>query len=212
MSQFQALPLPPQLVDTQLFVTGTTTASGSTELLNLPLYYVSENQVNALIPYEVSVNTTLQLIVQRGNTYSVPVQIDMAQAQPAVFSSSGTPGSAGLIQIYPANGRQPYSASPSAPAHAGDTIVVYCTGLGLVNPAVNDGAAPGQQLSNTVGTTQVTVGGQLAHVNFAGLTPGFAGLYQVNAVVPSGAQTGANVPVALTIDGQTSPPITMAIQ
>jgi uncharacterized protein (TIGR03437 family) len=37
-------------------------------------------------------------------------------------------------------------------------------------------------------------------------------LYQVNAVVPSGTKTGANVPVTLAIDGQTSPLITLAIQ
>ena len=205
-AQFQSLPLPRQLVDTQVFISGA--ASG---LLNLPLYYVSQNQVNAVIPYEASVDTTLQLIVQRGNTYSVPVQIDMAQAQPAVFSMNGTPGSAGLIQVYPAKGGQPYFASASAPAHAGDTIVLYCTGLGAVNPAATDGAAPGQ-LSNTVGTPQLTVGGQSAAVSFAGLAPGFVGLYQVNAVVPSGTQTGTNVGVNLSIDGQTSPSTTIAIQ
>lgn len=211
IAQFQTLPLPPQLVDTQLFVTGTAPGGVSTPLLNLPLYYVNQNQVNAIIPYEVSVDTTLQLIVQRGTTLSVPVQIDMAPAQPAVFSSSGTPGSAGLIQVYPAKGGQPYFASPSAAAHAGDIIVLYCTGLGAVNPAIADGAAP-QQLTNTVSTPQLVVGGQTAHVKFAGLTPGFAGLYQVNAVVPSGTQTGANVPVTLAIDGQTSPLVTMAIE
>ena len=141
-AQAQTLPLPPQLADTQVFVAGTTAGGGSTGLLNLPLYYVSQNQVNALVPYEVSVDTSLQLLVQRGTTYSVPVQIDMAKAQPAVFSSGGVPGSAGLIQVYPVMGGQPYFASPSAPAHAGDTIVLYCTGLGAVNPGVTDGAAP----------------------------------------------------------------------
>jgi uncharacterized protein (TIGR03437 family) len=59
---------------------------------------------------------------------------------------------------------------------------------------------------------QLMIGGQSATISFAGLTPQFAGLYQVNAVVPSGTQTGASVPVTLTIDGQTSPPITIAIQ
>jgi uncharacterized protein (TIGR03437 family) len=204
-------PLPSELVDTQLFVAGASPGGVSSGLLASPLYYVSQNQVNAQVPYEVSVDTTLQLIVQRGSTYSVPVQIDMAQAQPAVFSSGDTPGSAGLIQVYPLTGGQPYFASPSAPAHAGDTIVLYCTGLGLVNPSATDGAAP-QQLSSTLSKPQLMVGGQAAHVSFAGLTPGFAGLYQVNAVVPSGVQAGANLPVTLAIDGQTSPLVTLAIQ
>src|SRR5208337_1646231 len=127
-------------------------------LINLPLYYVSENQINAIVPYEVNVNTTLQLLVQRGTTYSVPVQIDMAQAQPAFFSSSGLPGAAGLIVDYPAGGGAPHSVSAGAPAHVGDTIVLYCTGLGPVNPGVGDGAAPGQQLSKAVATAHLMVG------------------------------------------------------
>jgi uncharacterized protein (TIGR03437 family) len=70
--------------------------------------------LNALIPYEVSVDTSLQLLVRRGNTYSVPVQIDMAPAQPAVFSLSGAPGSAGVIYVYPSSGQ----LSLAGPSHA----------------------------------------------------------------------------------------------
>ena len=117
-----------------------------------------------------------------------------------------------MIVDYPASGAAAYVVNAGAPAHVGDTIVLYCTGLGAVSPAVGDGAAPGQQLSNTVGTAKVMVGGQSAHVGFAGLTPGYAGLYQVNATVPQGVQSGSSVPVAITIDGQTSPPITIAIK
>jgi uncharacterized protein (TIGR03437 family) len=210
--QAQALPLPQQLVDTKVFVAGISAEGASTGLLALPLYYVSQNQVNAVIPYGVSVDTSLQLLVQRGNTYSTPVQIDMAQAQPAVFRIGGAPGSAGLIYVYPSNG-QPYLASPSTPAHAGDTIVLYCAGLGTVNPRVTDGAAaPGQPLSTTVSLPQLMIGGQPAVVRFSGLTPGFAGLYQLNASVPSGVQTGSAVPLTVTIDGQTSPVTTITIQ
>jgi uncharacterized protein (TIGR03437 family) len=91
--------------------------------------------------------------------------------------------------------------------------VVYCSGLGAVNPGVTDGAAaPGQPLSSTLTPPQLTIGGLSAPMSFAGLTPGFAGLYQVNTVVPSGVPTGAAVPVTLNIDGQTSPVTTIAIQ
>jgi uncharacterized protein (TIGR03437 family) len=210
----QTLPLPSQLVntDTQVFVSGTTAVGTSTGLQNVPLYYVSPNQVNALIPYEIATDTHLQLLVQRGSALSVPVPINTAQAQPAIFSATGEAGGVGVIQVYPAGGGTPYLASASTPAHVGDTIVAYCTGLGAVNPVVKDGAAPGGQLSSTTGTTQLMIGGQPALVSFSGLTPGFAGLYQVNAVVPSGTQTGTPVPVTLSIDGQTSRLVTLAIQ
>ena len=67
-------------------------------------------------------------------------------------------------------------------------------------------------MSSTLTPPQLTIGGLSAPMSFAGLTPGFAGLYQVNTVVPSGVPTGAAVPVTLNIDGQTSPVTTIAIQ
>jgi uncharacterized protein (TIGR03437 family) len=206
-AQFQTLPLPVQLSDTQVFVTGTTSTGTSTGLMNVPLYYASENQVNALIPYEVAVDTSLQLLVQRGNTYSVPVQINTAPAQPGVFNNGGV----GLILVFPAAGGDPYFASSTTPAHRGDTIELFCTGLGTVNPSVIDGAAP-DQLTNTSATPQVMIGGQSARVMFSGLAPGFAGLYQVNAVVPPSVGQSPTADVVVIIDGQASPKITLEIQ
>ena len=66
-------------------------------------------------------------------------------------------------------------------------------------------------LSTTVNPVTVTIGGQPATVAFSGLTPGFAGLYQINAVVPPGITPSDAVPVVLTIAGQTSPPVTIAV-
>jgi adhesin/invasin len=58
----------------------------------------------------------------------------------------------------------------------------------------------------------VTIGGKAAQVTFSGLTPGYAGLYQVNAVVPSGITTGDAVPVVLSVAGQTGLSVTMAVR
>lgn len=66
-------------------------------------------------------------------------------------------------------------------------------------------------VSNTVNPVTAAIGGQSAQVLFAGLAPGFAGLYQVDVVVPAGA-IGANVPVVLTEAGTASAPATVAIQ
>ena len=73
-------------------------------------------------------------------------------------------------------------------------------------------AAPTSPLSTTVNPVSVTIGGMPAQVMFQGLAPGFAGLYQVNAVVPSGIPPASTVPVTLTVAGQTSSPVTMAVQ
>ena len=58
----------------------------------------------------------------------------------------------------------------------------------------------------------VTVGGFDAHVTFAGLAPRYVGLYQVNAIVPSGASAGLGVPAVVTAAGASSAPVTVAIR
>jgi uncharacterized protein (TIGR03437 family) len=46
----------------------------------------------------------------------------------------------------------------------------------------------------------VTIGGVAAQVDFAGLTPGAVGLYQINAVVPANAPTGSQ-PLVVSVNG-----------
>ena len=57
----------------------------------------------------------------------------------------------------------------------------------------------------------LTIGGVPATVNFAGLTPGSVGLYQVNAVVPEGLTPGDAVEVVITAAGHASRPVTMSV-
>jgi uncharacterized protein (TIGR03437 family) len=173
----------------------------------MPLYYGSQGQVNAVVPYGVNINAPQQMIVQRENTLSLPIQVNLAPAQPALL------GSAGAITAFPAGGGAPYTVSSDTPAHAGDTVVFYCVGLGAVSPAVPDGGLP-SQLSTAANAkdAQLLIGSQLASVSFMGLTSQFPGLYQVNAMVPQGTTKNGAVPVVLNIGGQSSQPITMAIQ
>lgn len=124
-------------------------------------------------------------------------------------------GEGGPAGIFPVNEQGTVTlAQPGTPASIGDTVVIYCTGLGAVSPSVAAGApAPiTPPYSTTVNPVTVTIGGQTAQAPFSGLTPGYAGLYQVNTVVPAGITTGNAVPVTITVAGQTSPAVTMAVQ
>lgn len=99
--------------------------------------------------------------------------------------------------------------SALAPAHSGEQVVLYASGLGAVDQSVASGAqGPYSPLANTVVRPVVKVGGVQANVIFFGLTPGVSGLYQVNFVVPSGL-TG-EVPVVLGMAGVTSNVVTMS--
>jgi uncharacterized protein (TIGR03437 family) len=80
-----------------------------------------------------------------------------------------------------------------SPAQIGETVSVYLTGLGAVNPAISDGAAgPTVQLANATNTIAAYIGGVQATVTYAGLAPQLAGLYQINLTVPSGVTAGDN--------------------
>jgi len=167
-----------------------------------PLFYSSNGQINAVVPYETDVNAGQQLVVVHGNTISVPQSVTIAAAAPGIFNAGNGQGTILVNNIL---------ADAAHPAHAGDVVVIYCAGLGAVNPPVPTGSpAPGAPHSTTVNQVKVTIGGVSAPVQFAGLTPGLVGVYQVNAVVPS-VPAGNKVPVVMVAAGQQSQPVTIAI-
>jgi adhesin/invasin len=184
---------------------------GGTEVLvgerSVPLRFTSSGQLNALIPYDVPVNTEHQLVVRRGSYLSVPEQISVASGQPAVYTKAQSGAGQGVI----VNGSTNVLAEPGTPVRAGDVIVIYCAGLGVTDPAVQSGTAA-TGISRSVNPASVRIGGVNARVEYAGLTPGFPGLYQINAVVPAESPKGSEIPVEIEVSGQTSPPVTIAIQ
>jgi uncharacterized protein (TIGR03437 family) len=174
----------------------------------MPLLYASDGQVNALIPFGIAVNTQHQIVVQRGGSNTNPAQVTIAPAGPAVFTRDQSGGGQGLVLNAAAR-----IVDASDPAAAGDAVVIYCTGLGEVSPPVQEGMpAPADPLSRVTGSVSVTIGGKDAQVIFAGLAPGFAGLYQVNAIVPSGITPASGVDLAITVSGQASQPVTIGVR
>ena len=88
--------------------------------------------------------------------------------------------------------------SELSPAQPGEVLVLYANGLGEVDPGVESGtAAPIAPLAQTIFQPAVHVGGVAAEVQFSGLTPGFAGLYQVNFVVPDGVSGSLSTTVSI---------------
>jgi uncharacterized protein (TIGR03437 family) len=195
-----ALPLGTQLGATQVVLGGRP----------LPLQFAGDGQVNAVIPYDVPPNTTQQLIVTNGPTLSVPQPVVLASAQPAVFAQAD--GSGVVFDVKPGQTAQ-ILVDANHPMSAGDAIVIYCAGLGAVEPPVTAGsAAPSSPPATTTNPVTVTIGGQTAQVFFGGLVGGFAGLYQVNAYVPKGITPGDAVPLVLTVAGFESAPVTVAVK
>ncbi|MDP2999868.1 MAG: IPT/TIG domain-containing protein, partial [Bryobacterales bacterium] len=198
VSVVREMPLPLQLDETEVVLGGQP----------LPILYSSDKQINAQVPFDLAVNTQHQVVVRRRNQISVPESFTVSAAQPGIFTKNQQGFGQGIIM----KSDQRTLAEPATPAARGEAIVIYCAGLGAVSPPVGPGQPAPLPPATTVNPVTLTIGGQPAQVLFSGLTPGFAGLYQVNALTPQNVAPGDDVPVVLRVAGQTSPPATMAVR
>ncbi len=201
------LPLTTNLGGVQVFVNN----------LPAPIFYTSSNQINFIVPSAVqpgagTVSATYN--GQKGNTVSTTI----AARAPRMLQIQTASANYGLIVNQ--DGSFPLPATPGLnahPARAGDTLVIYAIGLGPANPPVADGAgSPSSPLARTDIPT-VNFGGGFAspaipgQVTFAGLAPGYVGLYQINVVVPQGVPTGNAIYLQFFLDGVASNGVSIAI-
>jgi uncharacterized protein (TIGR03437 family) len=137
------------------------------------------------------------------------VQTYVTDAAPGSFSQKAS-GIGYAAAVHAVTGKLITQANPAQP---GEYISLYLTGLGTVTPTVADGAVgPTSPLSladvNTAGNLTVLFNdynnGSLQNkgtIQFAGLAPSLAGLYQINVQVPTGVLgSGDNVYVEFVTD------------
>ena len=131
-------------------------------------YVDGVEQVNFQVPFSLAGRERVALQVLANGGASNLVEVPLTPAQPEIFAIT----------------------------RSGNVITIWATGLGQVSgPPPAGQPAPADPLSRVTGSTQVTVGGVDATVGYSGLAPGFAGLYQINATLPSGAPPDAEVVV-----------------
>jgi uncharacterized protein (TIGR03437 family) len=184
-------PLPLSLVDTSVTINGVVA----------PLLYVSANQINVQVPYEVPAGNAT-VVVRSGGLSSAPFTIAVLHAAPGLFSD-GQGQAAAIDDGGSAN-------SEAAPASVGSVVSVYLTGIGPLSASVDDGTAPasGETITATFQVT-ATIGGFPAEVQFAGLAPLYPGTAQINLKVPAGA-SGTSA-LVISIGGHTSNTVQLVI-
>jgi uncharacterized protein (TIGR03437 family) len=174
-----------------------------------PLYFASPGQVNLQIPWSLAGLTQAPIQATVDGDASNLQMVSLAPFGPGIFTLDATGTGQGAVLIAPTA----QLAAPGTPVLRGEYISIFCTGLGAVTNEPATGApALATPLSFTLTLPTVTIGGAEAEVTYSGLAPGFAGLYQVNAIVPEGASAGNAVPVVLSIGGVTSNTVTIAVQ
>jgi uncharacterized protein (TIGR03437 family) len=199
------IPLPPSLAGSTLTIAGH----------NAPVFFASSGQMNVQIPWEApvgSVSATLAIGTQSSTAPAMVVQYG-----PAVYTYSGSGQGQGVIVNSFTNVWAAAAGSvpgvKAAAVNVGDTVTIYCTGLGPVtNQPATGAAASGNPLSSTTQPVTVSIGGVSVKALFAGLVPGLVGFYQVNVTVPPGVAPSGSAPVVVTVAGVNSNTVTMAVQ
>ncbi|MBM3745228.1 MAG: hypothetical protein FJW34_05480 [Acidobacteria bacterium] len=96
-----------------------------------------------------------------------------------------------------------------SPASPGQTVILWGLGLGAIRGPDNE--APGVNDLRGQLDVKVAVGGVDAPVQYAGRSPQFPGIDQINFTVPQDAPAGCNVALQVTVNGEASNAVTMAI-
>ena len=162
------------------------------------VFYVSSTQINFLVPSILIPGQTGVQVVLNGIAGPV-IPITLADCSPALFQLDA--------QTVIATRLDGSLVTAAAPAHPGEFLTFYATGLGDTVPPVvyryvPQNPAPLQRLADF----QVLLDGipvERSLVLYAGIAPGFAGLYQVNVQIPNSA--GQNPQVQIGLGSELSP-------
>ncbi len=198
-----------------------------------------EGQINVQVPAELATSGTVNVTVQTPSGTSAAYTLQLAPSAPGIFfftdpalptrknavaviantswfaMPTSTAGNLGLATTCKAG------ATCGQPAHPGDFLQIYTTGLGLSTPNGDPAGAglasgtlapaSGNPLYLTVATPTVSIGGAQATVLFSGVAPGFAGLYQVDVQIPASVAAGSDVPLQIAMPGGAADTATIAV-
>jgi uncharacterized protein (TIGR03437 family) len=161
-----------------------------------PLLYVSPTQINLLVQSNLNPGNATLYVVRQG-IYGPQIPVTIIPSAPQLFATND-----GFAIAQHAD----YSMiTANAPANPGEVIVLYCTGLGATDPPPDPNGVIPLFPGRVTTPVQVLLNGTVLDpslIKYAGLSPGSAGVYQVNVQLPN--QLSANPQIQLSAGGQTS--------
>ena len=170
---------------------------------NATLILKSPFQLNGQAPADLAPGSYTVTIQSAWGSATQPISV--SQTAPGIFVVSQESGAATGNRTVGAVINQDGTLNDlGTPANRGDVLTVYCTGLGSVQPQGS--------LYVTVNPVTAVLNSAELPVQFAGLTPGFIGLYQVNVPIPGGSTPGTSLSLAIKAAGVVSNTVNVAIQ
>jgi uncharacterized protein (TIGR03437 family) len=146
------------------------------------VYYVSPTQVNVLAPASLSAGPASIQLVNDGLA-GPTVDIVLDAVAPALFQLNAP----GVLAAH----LDGTVISANAPARRGEVVVIYATGLGpTVPPAIPNRLPTGAAWIARLADFAVWLNGEpvpAARILYAGISPPYAGLFQINVRVPEDA-------------------------
>jgi uncharacterized protein (TIGR03437 family) len=162
------------------------------------ILYVSPTQINCLVPAILKAGT-VKVVVLRNGLAGPEVQIKLRSEAPGVFQ-----GDANTLLAQHLDGAAVTSGNPARP---GESLILYATGLGATVPPqvygniAHEVSYVAHQPDFQVLLNQLAIDKQ--YVSYVGITPGYAGLYQVNLRLPD--DVGPDPEILVQIGANTSP-------
>ncbi|MDD1678095.1 MAG: hypothetical protein LUO93_02780 [Methanomicrobiales archaeon] len=188
-----------------------------------PLYFVSGGQINAQLPWNVlpsgTTSGTVNVVLTRSSGTSAPQSVNVVPAIPGIFTVSQN----GLGQAIATDNSDGAIAAPAGSIAAvtthpislgsGHALIVWCTGLGPVNPSIDNGVAASDGVfRNTVAQPKVLIGGVEAQFVYSVLSPQYVSENQIGVVPAANTPTGDAVPLQIQVNGvTTSDKVTIAV-
>jgi uncharacterized protein (TIGR03437 family) len=174
-----------------------------------PLVYVSPTQINFQVPFEAPISGSAAVVVTKDGTPSTPQSVTLAEYAPGVFTYARTATSLDPVIVHADN----QLVTPANPATANEVLVIYGTGVGSFdNPPATGAAASSAPLAASLLTPTVAVAGSAAQVLFAGLTPGFVGLVQINIQLPATLPAGNTLPLTVAFGSSNAPIVNLSVR
>lgn len=154
----------------------------------VPLLFVSEGQINAVLPFVLGPEQLIEVRVERSgessNVFLMTQTLAAPEAFPVVINADGSLNSA------------------QSPARRGTTVSVWLSGVGAFSPSRPDGAVEGVTGPYPLIDAPVRAGvqGKDAVVTYSGAAPGLvAGIAQINFVIPEQTLPGSDISFGVSI-------------
>jgi uncharacterized protein (TIGR03437 family) len=178
------IPLPTTLGGTKVIIGG----------VPAPISSVSAGQVNVQVPFELKAGQPYQVVISANGALTTPDGLQVADTSPGLsLQPNGF-----VVASHQAGG----AVTEASPAKPGEIIAVYLAGMGLTTVPVDSGTATTGPSTVAI-QPDITIGGVAVTYQYAGLTPGLVGVYQINLQVPDKTPEG-NQPFQLSQAGAPS--------